>query len=116
MTDICNYADDTTPYTIDMCLKKLTTKLECAINSALERFRYNGMELTGSKCHLLICGHKFERMICKIEDALVIETHLVKLLGIKIESQLTFNNHLEIICKKPSQEHNALDVHFYSFW
>ena len=47
-------------------------------------------------------------MICKVEDALVIETHLVKLLGIKIESQLTFNNHLEIVCRKASQKLNAL--------
>ena len=45
-------------------------------------------------------------MICKIEDSLVIETHLVKLIGIKIESQLT--NNLEIVCKKASQKLNAL--------
>ena len=108
MTDICNYADDTTPYSVDMSLEKLMTKLECAIKSALEWFRYNGMKLNGSKCHLLICGHKYESMICKVEDALVIETHLVKLLGIKIESQLTFNNHLEIVCRKASQKLNAL--------
>ena len=50
MTDICNYVDDTT------------------------RFSYNGLKLNGSKCHLFICGHKFKSMICKIEDALVIET------------------------------------------
>ena len=93
---------------VDMCLEKLMIKLECAIKSAIEWFCCNGMKLNGSKCHLLICGHKFESMICKIKDALVIETHLVKLLGIKIELQLTFNNHLQIVCKKASQKLYAL--------
>ena len=43
--------------------------------------------------------------VCKVED----ETLLVKLLGIKIDSQLTFNTHLEIMCKKALQKLNALD-------
>ena len=108
VTDICNFADDTTPYTVDMCLKNLMDKLECATKTALEWFRYNGMKLNESKCKLLISGHKFECMTIKIEDALIIETHLVKLLGIKIESELSFNTHLAILCKKASQKLNAL--------
>ena len=55
-----------------------------------------------------MCGHKFECMICKIENSRVIETHLVKLLGIDIESELTFNNYMEAVCKKASQKLNAL--------
>ena len=108
LTDICNFADDTTPYTIDMNLEKLMAKLECATNSAVEWFHYNGMKLNSSKCHLLICGHKYECMLCKIDNTQVIETHLVKLLGVKIESELTFNNYMETVCKKASQKLNAL--------
>ena len=107
-TDICNYADDTTPYAVDMTLEVLMSKLECSTNSAMEWFHYNGMKLNSSKCHLLVCGHKFESMILKIDNKMVIETHLVKLLGIKIESELTFNNHMKIVCKKASQKLNAL--------
>ena len=47
-------------------------------------------------------------MICKIENPHVIETHLVKLLGIKIESELTFNNYMEAVYKKESLKLNAL--------
>ena len=107
-TDICNYADDTTPYTVDMSLDGLMGKLECASNSAMEWFHYNGMKLNSKKCHLLVCGHKYESMICKIGNTQIIETHLVKLLGIKIDSELTFNKHMEIVCKKASQKLNAL--------
>ena len=66
------------------------------------------MKLNSDKCNLLVCGHKFECMICKTENSHIIETHLVKLLGIKIESELTFNNYMEAVCKKASQKLNAL--------
>ena len=54
--------------------------LECAVKSAMEWFYYNGMKLNSRKCHRLVCGHKFECMICNIENPQVIETHVVKLL------------------------------------
>ena len=38
----------------------------------------------------------------------IIEINLVKLLGINIESELTFNKHMEIVRKKASQKLNAL--------
>ena len=107
-TDICNYADDTTPYCVDMCLDSLMVNLEGAANNAMKWFHSNGMKLNSKKCHLLVCGHKFECMICKIENIQVIETHLVKLLGVKIESDLTFKNHLDNVCKRASQKLNAL--------
>ena len=66
------------------------------------------MKLNSSKCKLLDCGHKFESMICKIENAQVIETHIVKLLGIQIDTELTFNNQIKTLCKKASQKLNAL--------
>ena len=108
LLDICNFADDNTPYTVDMSLEKLMAKLESAVDSAMKWFSYNGMKLNSKKCHLLVCGHKFENMICKVERTMVIETHLVKLLGITIESELTFNRHMAIVCKKASQKLNAL--------
>ena len=75
-------------------------KLECATKSATEWFHYNGMQLNSSKCHLLVCGHKFESMIFKIENSMIVETHLVKLLGVHMESELTFAKQMEVICKK----------------
>ena len=79
-----------------------------ATKSAMEWFHYNGMKLNFSKCNLVVCGHKYKSMILKIDYTIVIETNLVKLLGIHIESELTFNKHMEIVCKKVSQKLNAL--------
>ena len=86
-----------------MSLDKLMEKLECAVKNAMEWFYYNGMKLNSGKCHLLVCGLKFECMICNIGNS-----HVVKLLGIKIESELIFNTHIEILCRKASQKSNAL--------
>ena len=61
-TDICNYADDNTLYTSDMKLDTLMEKLECAVKESIDWFENNGMKLNSSKRHLLVCGHKFERM------------------------------------------------------
>ena len=62
-TDICNFADDNTPYTVDMSLHTLMNKLECTTEEALDWFQYNGMKLNSSKCDLLVCGYKFECML-----------------------------------------------------
>ena len=35
-------------------------KLECAVNSSIEWFRCNGMKLNSVKCHVLVCGHKYD--------------------------------------------------------
>ena len=107
-TDMCNYADDNTPYASDMCLDALMSKLECATKCAIDWFRYNGMKLNSSKCKLLVCGYKFECMLCNVENSNIIESSEVKLLGIKIDSKLTFDSHMDMICKKASQKLNAL--------
>ena len=70
----------------DMSLEHLMAKLESAAQSALDWFHSNGMKLNSSKCHLLVCGNKFECMLCEIRGSQIIETHLVKLLGVNIES------------------------------
>ena len=63
------------------------------------------MKLNSSKCKLLACRHKFECMICNVGNSDVIEAHEVKLLGVKIESDLTFKSHF---CKTAFQKLNAL--------
>ena len=83
-------------------------ELEFAAQSALGWFHSNGMKLNSSKCHLLVCENKFECTLCEIGGSQIIESHLVKLLGVYIESELTFKNHMGIVCRKASQKLNAL--------
>ena len=66
------------------------------------------MMLNPDKCHIITSGFKYETMIANIENALVIESENVKLLGIDIDSKLTFSGHIESICKKAGKKLNAL--------
>lgn len=105
---ICNFADDNTLYLSALRLDVLMDRLERAAKTAVEWFEYNGMKLNASKCHLLVCGHKFESMIARIGNESVIETHCVKLLGMSIDSDITFEKHMDIVCKNASKKLNAL--------
>ena len=107
-TDICNFADDNTLYTCDISLKDLVEKLESSATLVIDWFTNNYMKLNESKCHLLVCGNKEEVIIAKIGNATVIESHEVKLLGINIDRDLRFKNHMNSLYNKAGKKLNAL--------
>ena len=84
-------------------------KLEGAADKAISWFRYNGMKMNSDKWHLLVSGHKYELMIANICDEQIIESNIVKLLGINIDSKLSFNDHFNTICKKALNKLCTLD-------
>ena len=57
-TNICNFADDTTPHASGYELDEVMINLEHDSNLILEWFRDNYMTLNEGKCHLLVCGNK----------------------------------------------------------
>ena len=60
MTQICNFADETTFYICDKDLNVLINRLEHDTSLAVEWFENNFMKLNQDKCHLLVSGHKHE--------------------------------------------------------
>ena len=106
--DICNFADDTTPYSCGYELKEVMEDVEYDCITLVEWFRDNYLTLNADKCHLLASGYKNEAMFAKVGDALIWEENAVKLLGLIIDSGLTFNNHVKAICKKASQKLTAI--------
>ena len=107
-TVICNYADDNTIYSSDLKLDILMKKLKCSVQGSLDWFENKGMKLNSSKCHLLVCGHKYECMLCDVGHLKVIEEHKVKLLGVWIDSDLSFDDHINNICRNAAKKLNAL--------
>ena len=83
-------------------------KLEYAANNAVVWFKYNYMKLNPDKCHLLIGGDKEECILANIGSELVIESLQKILLGVLINSQLKFENHVKNLCKKAGKKLNAL--------
>ena len=90
--DLCNYADDNTINACDTSLSAVLEKLEKDASKAISWFKNNGMKLNSDKCFLLVSGHKHECTICTVGDSKIIETHCVKLLGVLIDSKLTFSD------------------------
>ena len=106
--DVCNYADDTTLHACDTSLKVLMERLECAANKAVDWFKHNHLKLNPSKCHLLICGHKYECILAEIDGTTIIESYEEKLLGIYIGRDLTLENHVNYLCQNAGRKLNAL--------
>ena len=58
--NICNFADDTTPYVCDSNLKSVLETLEHNFELANAWFEMNYMTLDIDKCYLLMSGNKNE--------------------------------------------------------
>ena len=103
-TSICNFADDTTPHASGDVLKDVMIQLEHDSNTLLDWFRDNFMTLNEGKCHLLVCGHKHECMFANIGSTRIWEEYSAKLLGIHIDRDLSFQNHVRILCKSAGRK------------
>ena len=66
------------------------------------------MTLNASKCHLLVSGYRHELMHASIGDTLLWEEDSARLLGIIIDSSLTFDGHVTMLCRKASQKLTAI--------
>ena len=104
---VANYADDTTPYDIKSNYDEMIDSLQSDSNILLQWFTINFFKLNADKCKLLISNREDELSI-NIQGESIICEKSVKLLGIKVDNQLTFNEHISNICKKVSLKLHAL--------
>ena len=107
-TEVCNLADDTTLYSSDKELKTLIRNLEHDSVLAIEWFESNYMKLNADKCHLLVAGHNHEYIYAKIGDACIGESKEERLLGVTIDKQLKFKNHILGLVKMAHNKLSAL--------
>ena len=102
--DICNFADDTTPYVCDSNLKTALERLEHNSELAIAWFETNYMKLNTDKCHLLRSGNKNEHMWAKLDRDIVWESNDVRLLGITLDNSLKFDKHVSNIFSKANRK------------
>ena len=88
MTDVCNFADDTTFFAFDSNLKDLMQRLEHDAKLAIEWFESNYMKLNEDKCHPPVAGHRHETLWANIGDTRIWESKNEKLLGVVIDRNL----------------------------
>ena len=70
-TEITNYADDTTPYTIKEDIESLIEILQNDMSIIIKWFQDNYFKLNADKCHFLVPNNG-EDLFIKVEEELVI--------------------------------------------
>ena len=107
-TEVCNFADDTTPFACSTELKDVLISLKHDTVLAISWFDSNYMKLNTDKCDLLVSGTRNEHIWAKVGNDKIWESESVKLLGVHIDSQLKFEEHVLKICLKASRKLTAL--------
>ena len=101
--DIANYVDNSAPYDADKNVEFVVNNLEHSLSIL---FKWLSDNVNTGKSHLLVSGNV--RATAKIDNNYnESETEQV-LFGIIIDSNLTFENHINNICKRANQKLNAL--------
>ena len=107
-TEVCNIADDSTPYACNADLSLLLQYLESDVASAIMWFDANYMKLNQSKCHFLISSNTPEHLWIQVGEQVIWESLYETLLGLTIDKELKFNNHVHQISKKAGAKVTAL--------
>ena len=106
-TELANYADDNTPYAIDIDTDSVINTLENDADILIRWFRDNYMKLNEDKCHFLITDTT-EKMSMYVGTEKIESSDSVKLLGITFDNKLKFEKHIPNICNKVSHKLHAL--------
>ncbi len=104
---VANFADDNTLYAVESSPQSLWENLNSLVNQAQFWFTENGMQSNPTKFQSIFFGSTPE---CTISvDGINIEpTVFIKLLGVTIDNQLKFSNHISNVCMKAGKNLNAL--------
>ena len=102
--DIANYADDSTLHFAGKSAEFVANNLEQLSTILFEFSTIFNNSLC--KSYLLLSGNS--RATAAIENRYIESEDEQVLLGITIDSSLTFENHINSICKKASQKLNSL--------
>ena len=103
---IANYADDNTAYSVAESINVLLSKLENETSVILDWFRINEMKSNDDKCNLIVANNDNLSLI--VGNELIESCNSVELLGITIDNELKFNEHVTNLIKKGNQKFHAL--------
>ena len=105
-TDFASYADDNTPYRTAKSIDKVIQSLEHESMMLFRWFSNNQMKVNISKHHFLV--NEKNEVIIRIGDKGIKNSGYENLLGVKVDTKLNFNEHLNDIISKASGKVNAL--------
>ena len=105
-SNVASYADDTTPYSCARDTETVISELKSISNKLFHWFHHNHLKANSGKCHLLLSSKTLTDV--SIGYASLTTSTKETLLGILIDSELSFDQHVSSICSKASQNIYAL--------
>ena len=105
---IANFADDNSPYSCCTDIDSVIERLQNDSMILLQWFENNMLKVNPEKFHLLLSDNNKDKYI-QIQQYIIQNSESEKLLGIKIDNNLSFNEHVTELCTKASQKLHALE-------
>ena len=93
LLDIVNYADDNSPFACADSIPSVISQLETDSVVLLNWIRNNGLKANPDKFHLILSDSSQENSIT-LDEFTIQSVNCKKLLGIKIDNKLNFDEHL----------------------
>ena len=111
-SNVASYADDTTTNLCTTDIPSLPLEVQASATKLFRCFKNNYLKANPGKFHILLSTNKPE--IVSIDGTPLAASSHEKLLGVKIDSELKFENHIKELCLKVDKKINAL-CHISSF-
>ena len=106
---VCNFADDNTLYDHDKKIDNVVLSLEEKLRKALYWFEINHLSANPEKFQLMFLGTKTKsNFALNIKGTITRSTLKAILLGITVDWKLTFNKHVNALCKTANKKASAL--------
>ena len=106
--DIASYSGDTTPYVCGQNFSEVINFLESNVTNLFKWFHENGLMANSSKIHFLISP--YETKSIQIQNSCIKASSSAELLGIKIDSNLFFHDHIIFLCSKANKKLSVLST------
>ena len=102
---VASYADDTIPYsankTNDLVIEEIEHFSEVLFKVL---FDFNYMKINSGKSHILFSGN--DNVSANIDNHTIISENKNELLGMILDSKLSFEDHINNLCRKANQKNS----------
>ena len=104
--DFASYTDDTTPCICEKDFSSIINVLEPNVNTLFNWLQQNGLIANSGKSHFLTVP--YGRRYLKIHYSTIMSSSSEELLGVLIDCELTFHDHIARLCFKANKKLSAL--------
>ena len=104
--NVSTYADDTTSFITAISLQEVILELESTLSEISQWFMNNNLEANAGKFHLFLSP--YEDQTIAVKNYVIKSSGAEELVGVTIESNLNFKEHILPLCKIANRKLHAL--------